>query len=214
MGFAASQARLLMLVSRSNDLDLEEKEIEKHLQSIYLLLRQLLLLWLKLIVKRLLKLDLWSLWKNLYHLSSRISSLIKAKSLLLVHLSKIKKQKLAIKEEIVAVRKILHNSISNSFLLQETGLEQRKKKKIKPKEPLIRVTVYVLPEDVITVLSGLHQRMEKEKKPLWYIQLRLIQETLELLFAIYIQMKLENLWLFIKENLENLWEKDDETEED
>ncbi|NEQ68751.1 MAG: hypothetical protein F6K21_25270 [Symploca sp. SIO2D2] len=52
-----------------------------------------------------------------------------------------------------------------------------------------------LPEECIADLEALHQRMKSQQRPLWFIQLRMLQEVVELLWAFYIHINLENLWL-------------------
>ncbi|NES00493.1 MAG: hypothetical protein F6J86_43060 [Symploca sp. SIO1B1] len=58
----------------------------------------------------------------------------------------------------------------------------------------------ILPEECIGELEALHQRMKSQQRPLWFIQLRMLQEVVELLWAFYIQINLENLWLPGKNN--------------
>jgi len=54
---------------------------------------------------------------------------------------------------------------------------------------------FFLPEEYIAELEALHQRMKSQQKPLWFIQLRMLQEVVELLWAFYIHIRIENLWL-------------------
>jgi len=51
------------------------------------------------------------------------------------------------------------------------------------------------PEEYIAELEALHQRMKSQQRPLWFIQLRMFQEVVELLWAFYIHINVENLWL-------------------
>ena len=53
----------------------------------------------------------------------------------------------------------------------------------------------VFPEEYVAELTALQQRMNTAGKPEWYIQLRMLQEVLELALALYIQINLDNLWL-------------------
>jgi len=52
-----------------------------------------------------------------------------------------------------------------------------------------------LPEECIADLEALHQRMKSQQQPLWFIQLRMLQEVVELLWAFHIHIRIENLWL-------------------
>ncbi|NES24255.1 MAG: hypothetical protein F6K41_36420 [Symploca sp. SIO3E6] len=56
------------------------------------------------------------------------------------------------------------------------------------------------PEECIAELEALHQRMKSQQQPLWFIQFRMLQEIVELLWAFYIHINLENLWLPGKHN--------------
>ncbi len=55
--------------------------------------------------------------------------------------------------------------------------------------------IVVLPEECVAELTMLKQRMQAEQRPSWFIRLRLIQETLELLLAFSIRIRLDNLGL-------------------
>ncbi|NER52634.1 MAG: hypothetical protein F6J92_39545 [Symploca sp. SIO1A3] len=52
-----------------------------------------------------------------------------------------------------------------------------------------------LPEECIADLEALHQRMKSQQCPLWFIQLRMLQEIVELLWAFQIHIRIENFWL-------------------
>ena len=54
---------------------------------------------------------------------------------------------------------------------------------------------HLLPEECVAELEALHQRMKSQQRPLLFIQLRMLQEVVELLWAFYIHINLENLWL-------------------
>jgi hypothetical protein len=60
------------------------------------------------------------------------------------------------------------------------------------------------PEECAAELGALHQRLKVNGKSTWFIRLRMIQEILELLVAIYIQIKIEDLWLPQKSNTETI----------
>lgn len=51
-----------------------------------------------------------------------------------------------------------------------------------------------LPEECVAELGILYRRMKKTKVPTWKIRLRLLEESLNLLYVFYIQIKIENLW--------------------
>ena len=61
--------------------------------------------------------------------------------------------------------------------------------------PLTGHLVLVLPEECIADLAALHQRLQAQKRPRWFIRLRMVQEILELMFGIYIRINLDNLFL-------------------
>ncbi len=55
--------------------------------------------------------------------------------------------------------------------------------------------IVVFPEECVAELEVLHQRMKFQQHPLWLIQLRILQEVVELLWAFYIHINFENLWV-------------------
>lgn len=55
--------------------------------------------------------------------------------------------------------------------------------------------IIIFPEEYVANLVLLKRQMLDKKRPNWYIQLRMLQETLELISAIYIQIPLDNLGL-------------------
>ena len=58
--------------------------------------------------------------------------------------------------------------------------------------PLTGHLVLVLPEECVAELAALHQRLRKQQRPRWYVRFRMVQETLELMFGVYIQVNLDN----------------------
>ena len=49
-----------------------------------------------------------------------------------------------------------------------------------------------LPEECVAELTALYKRLKAQDRPRWLIYLRLTQETLELIFAVHIQIRLDN----------------------
>ena len=58
--------------------------------------------------------------------------------------------------------------------------------------PLTGHLVLVLPEECVAELAALHQRLRKQRCPRWYVRFRMVQETLELMFGVYVQINLDN----------------------
>jgi hypothetical protein len=55
--------------------------------------------------------------------------------------------------------------------------------------------ILIFPEEIRGELGSLKQRMEKRKTSIWKIRFRLFQEWVGLLWAFYVQIRLENLML-------------------
>ncbi len=60
---------------------------------------------------------------------------------------------------------------------------------------LINLLKSITPEEAVADLAALQQRLKRSKKHPTYIQLRTAWEFLYLLWAVHIQIKIENLWL-------------------
>ncbi len=67
------------------------------------------------------------------------------------------------------------------------------------KLPLSKHLRCVLPEDCVSVLAAIYQRLIVQY-PRWFVLFCMVQETLKLMWGIYIQIKLDNLWLPKKGN--------------
>ncbi|NEP11754.1 MAG: hypothetical protein F6K14_16385 [Symploca sp. SIO2C1] len=65
---------------------------------------------------------------------------------------------------------------------------------------LISQLIVVFPEEYVAELGALYQRMKFQQRPLWLIQLRILEEVVELLWAFYIHINFENFWLPGKNN--------------
>lgn len=60
---------------------------------------------------------------------------------------------------------------------------------------IINLLKSITPEEAVADLAALQQRLKRSKKHPTYIQLRMAWEFLYLLWAVHIQIKIENLWL-------------------
>ena len=58
--------------------------------------------------------------------------------------------------------------------------------------PLTKHLALVLPEECVAELAALQQRLRKQQRPGWFICFRLVQETLALMFGVYIQIDFDN----------------------
>ncbi len=56
----------------------------------------------------------------------------------------------------------------------------------------------LLPEECVAELEALYKQLKSQKKPRWLIVIIIIWNFLELIFAVYIQIKIENLLLSIQ----------------
>ncbi|MDX2084607.1 MAG: hypothetical protein SFZ03_04385 [Candidatus Melainabacteria bacterium] len=105
MGFAANQARLLALISRRSDLELEAQFISQH--------RMYLANAMSAFFNMQAKLDPGSEAAKI--LDARIKQLQQADKVLEMHLNRIKSQRDAVVQEMQAVRKIISQNIQQSF---------------------------------------------------------------------------------------------------
>lgn len=71
---------------------------------------------------------------------------------------------------------------------------EQNKQSYKP-QALINLLMSIFPEEAVADLAALRQRLKRSKKHPTYIQLRMAWEFLYLLWAVHIQIKIENLWL-------------------
>ena len=53
----------------------------------------------------------------------------------------------------------------------------------------------IFPEECVAEITALQQRIKATGKPEWYVQVRVLQEMLELILALYVQINLDNLRL-------------------
>lgn len=60
---------------------------------------------------------------------------------------------------------------------------------------LMNLVKSITPEEAVADLAALRQRLKRSKKHFTYIQLRMAWEFLYLLWAVHIQIKIDNLWL-------------------
>jgi hypothetical protein len=61
--------------------------------------------------------------------------------------------------------------------------------------PLTGQLIIVLPEECIVELEDFHQQIKFEKRSAWVIRMIMLWTVLELLWALHIQINVENLWL-------------------
>lgn len=60
---------------------------------------------------------------------------------------------------------------------------------------------HIFPEECVAELAALHKRLINKKHSIWIIRLRMTQEIVELLWAFYVQIKIDNLLLSKKSNI-------------
>jgi hypothetical protein len=61
--------------------------------------------------------------------------------------------------------------------------------------PLTGQLIIVLPEEYIADLEAFYQQMKSEERSIWFIRKKMLWTILELLWALHIQINVENLWL-------------------
>ncbi|MHC5725738.1 MAG: hypothetical protein ACYTXY_16705, partial [Nostoc sp.] len=61
--------------------------------------------------------------------------------------------------------------------------------------PLTGQLIIFLPEECIVELEALHQQIKSEEDSIWVIRMIMLWTVLELLWALHIQINVENLWL-------------------
>ncbi|MEH2081855.1 MAG: hypothetical protein V7K89_18290 [Nostoc sp.] len=61
--------------------------------------------------------------------------------------------------------------------------------------PLTGQLIIVLPEECIAELEALHQQMKSDQRSIWFIRRIMLRSILESLWAFFILINFENLWL-------------------
>lgn len=105
MGFAANQARLLGLIARKSDLELEAQFLNQHRMYLGNMVTGIMELQAKLEPES----------KSAKILEARIQKLQQADKALEMHLNRINSQRDALSSELESVRKIISKNIQGSF---------------------------------------------------------------------------------------------------
>ncbi len=79
------------------------------------------------------------------------------------------------------------------ILLKAKGNKAKQKKA--EQTQVFQNLIIVLPEEYVADLKDLYQQLIKEKRSTWVIRTIILWSVLELLWAFYIQIKIENIWL-------------------
>jgi hypothetical protein len=64
---------------------------------------------------------------------------------------------------------------------------------------LLGYLINIFPEEIVSELTVLREQLTKEKKSIWLIRLSLFHQILTLVWAIYIQINLDNLTLSLRD---------------
>ena len=132
--------------------------------------------------------------------------LVRRKDLALMWRGKIKqlcKQEIELSRRLYQVQKPEQKAIHNPVivLVPDTTLEKKLDKSPSVFELKLENNLFLflahklLTEDCVAELTALYHQLQAQNKPKWLIVITITWNFLELFWAFYIQIKIENLWL-------------------